>query len=117
LSNIGDFLFLLFFFKNYFQWSFMYSLLLKGKRFLETNFPYVYNLCLQCQPSWISGGSRGRDCMVTGFITTYGMQSVPITTDVVSSHYVIKFVSDLQQVCGFLRVLQFSPPIKLTATI
>jgi hypothetical protein len=56
------------------------------------------------------------------------VQSVPITTKVVSSkpvhdevysiqHYVIKFVSDLQQVGGFLRVLQFPPPTKLTATI
>jgi hypothetical protein len=55
------------------------------------------------------------------------MQSVPITTDVVSSnldqgevynkYYVIKFVSDLQQVGGFLWVLRFPPPIKLTATI
>jgi gamma-glutamylcyclotransferase (GGCT)/AIG2-like uncharacterized protein YtfP len=24
-------------------------------------------------------------------------------------HYVIKFVSDLRQICGFLWVLQFSP--------
>jgi hypothetical protein len=32
-------------------------------------------------------------------------------------HYVIKFVSDLRQVSGFLRVLRFPPPIKLTATI
>jgi len=32
-------------------------------------------------------------------------------------HYVIKFVSDLRQVGGFLRVLRFHPPIKLTATI
>ena len=32
-------------------------------------------------------------------------------------HYVLKFVSDLRQVNGFLRVLWFSPPIKLTATI
>jgi len=31
--------------------------------------------------------------------------------------YVIKFVSDLRQVGGFLRVLLFPPPIKLTATI
>jgi hypothetical protein len=31
-------------------------------------------------------------------------------------HYVIKFVSDLRQVGGFLRVLRFPPPIKLTAT-
>jgi hypothetical protein len=54
--------------------------------------------------------------------------SVSITTNVVSSnpaygevssiqHYVIKFNSDLQQVGGFLWVLQFPPPIKLTATI
>ena len=52
------------------------------------------------------------------------VQSVPITTNVVSSnpvhgqvysiqHYVVKFVSDLRQVGGFLR---FPPPIKLTAT-
>jgi hypothetical protein len=32
-------------------------------------------------------------------------------------HYVIKFVSDLRQVSGFLRVLRFPPPIKLTAMI
>jgi hypothetical protein len=32
-------------------------------------------------------------------------------------HYVIKFVCDLRQVGGFLRVLWFPPPIKLTATI
>jgi hypothetical protein len=32
-------------------------------------------------------------------------------------HYVIKFVSDLRQVGGFLRVIRFPPPIKLTATI
>ena len=31
--------------------------------------------------------------------------------------YVIKFVSDLRQVCGFLWVLRFPPLIKLTATI
>jgi len=48
------------------------------------------------------------------------VQSVPITTNVVSlnpidgevysiQHYVIKFVSDLQQVGGFLRVLRFHP--------
>jgi hypothetical protein len=53
------------------------------------------------------------------------MQSVSITTKVVSlnltngdvnsiQYYVIKFVSDLRQVAGFLRVLRFPPPIKLT---
>jgi hypothetical protein len=35
----------------------------------------------------------------------------------VNLHYVIKFVSDLRQVGGFLRVLRFPPPIKPTATI
>ena len=56
------------------------------------------------------------------------VQSVPITITVVSSNpvhgevysiqnYVKKFVSELQQVGGFLRVLRFPPPIKLTATI
>jgi hypothetical protein len=30
---------------------------------------------------------------------------------------VIKFVSDLRHVGGFLRILRFPPPIKLTATI
>jgi hypothetical protein len=32
-------------------------------------------------------------------------------------HYVINFVSDLLQVGSFFWVLQFYPPIKLTATI
>ena len=32
-------------------------------------------------------------------------------------HYVIKFVSYLHQVSGFPRVLQFPPPVKLTAAI
>ena len=53
------------------------------------------------------------------------LQSVSITTDVSSESrsgrgvqpYVIKFVSDLRQVGGFLRVLQFPPTKKLTATI
>jgi len=32
-------------------------------------------------------------------------------------YYEVKFVSDLRQVGGFLRVLRFPPPIKLTAMI
>ena len=69
----------------------------------------------------LGGGLCGRDCKVV-------VQSVPITTKVVSSspahgemysiqHYVIKFVSDYRQVRGFLRVHRFPPPIKLTAMI
>jgi hypothetical protein len=34
----------------------------------------------------------------------------------ISIHYVIKFVSDLRQIGGFIRVLWFPPPIKLTPT-
>ena len=56
------------------------------------------------------------------------MQSVPITTNVVNSNlahgevysiqnYVIKFVSDLRQVGGFLSVLRFPPPSTMTPTI
>jgi hypothetical protein len=66
--------------------------------------------------------------MIVGFSVQLPVQSVPITTKVVSSnpvhgevysiqHYVIKFLSDLKQICGFLQVLQFPPPIKLTTTI
>ena len=51
---------------------------------------------------------------VVAVISQLPMQSVPITTDVVSfesrsgrgvQHYVIKVVSDLRQVRGFLRLL------------
>jgi hypothetical protein len=56
------------------------------------------------------------------------VQSMSITTKVVSSnfvhgevysiqHYVIKFVIDIRQDGGFLRVFRFPPPIKLIATI
>ena len=52
------------------------------------------------------------------------MQSVPITTKLVSSNpthgevcsiqlYVIKIVSDLRQVGSFPRIIRFHPPIKL----
>ena len=56
------------------------------------------------------------------------MELLPIIINVVSSnrvhgevysiqHYVIKFIYDLRQVGGFLRVFQFPPPIKRTAMI
>jgi len=56
------------------------------------------------------------------------VQSVPITTKILSSnpvhgevysiqHYLIKFVSHLRQVGSFLWVPRFLPPTKLTATI
>ena len=36
---------------------------------------------------------------------------------VLIQHYVIKFVSDLWQFCGFFWVRRFPPPIKRAATI
>jgi len=86
---------------------------------------HKYITTVQISISW--RGYRGRDGIVVEFVEL-PMQSVPITTKVVSSnpvygevysiqHYVIKFVSDLRQVDGFLRVLRYPPPIKLTATI
>ena len=71
-------------------------------------------------------GRRGIDRMVIR--VQLPLQSVPNTTQVVSynpfhgevysiQHYVIKCVSDLRQVGGFLKVLRFPPPIQLIATI
>ena len=66
-----------------------------------------------------NGGHSGCDCMVVGL--TIPVQSVPITTNVVSSNPVHgattlcdKVVSNLRQISGFLW---FPPPIKLTTTI
>ena len=70
------------------------------------------------------GGHHGRDRMVVGFTITYAISAYHHQRCEFESrsgrgvqHYVIKFVSDLRQVGGFLRVLQFPPPIKLTAMI
>ena len=52
------------------------------------------------------------------FITTNFVSSNPVHGEVYSiRHYVIKLVSDLRQVCGFLRELRLPPAIKLIATI
>jgi len=66
------------------------------------------------------GGHHGCDRMVVGFTTTYAISAYHHWCGFESrsgrgvQHYVIKFVSDLRQVGGFLR---FPPPIKLTAMI
>ena len=71
---------------------------------------------------WL-GSCRGRDRMIVGFTTTYAITDFHHWCYEFESrsgrgvqHYVIKFVSYLRQVKGFLRVLRFPPPIKLTAT-
>jgi hypothetical protein len=86
---------------------------------LYTGNSYIY---VDCQ--FIEGYHRGRDRMVVGFKTTCAFSAhhhkscefEPRSWRSVQ-HYMIKFVSDLRQVCGFLRVLRYPPPIKLTSTI
>jgi hypothetical protein len=76
--------------------------------------------CLMCYV--IFCGRRGRDRMVVGFTITYAIgayhhnvaSSNPAHCGVYSIQHVIKFVSELRQVSGFLWVLRRSPP---TATI
>ena len=72
------------------------------------------------------GVRRGHDHMVVGFTTTCAISAYhhkrcefESRSDEVYSiqHYVIKFVSYLRQVRGFLRVLRFPLPIKLTTRI
>ena len=64
---------------------------------------------------------RGRDSIwlldlqLSLLVTTNDLTSNTGHGEVYSiQHYVIKFVSDLLQVCGFLR---FPPPIKVTAML
>jgi len=74
--------------------------------------------------TFVVGGRRVRDLMVVGFTTTYAISAYHHWSCEFESlsgqsvqHYVIKLVGDLRQVGGFLQVLRFPPPIKLTAMI
>jgi hypothetical protein len=83
--------------------------------YIQMNVLYMYTIS-------IYRGRRGRDCMVVGFTTTYAIGArhqlcCEFESRSGVQHYVIKFVSDLRKVGGFLLVLRFTPPIKLTATI
>ena len=62
-------------------------------------------------------GRRDRDRMVVGFTTTYAISAYHHYGVISTVHYVMRFVSDLRQVGGFLWVPRFPPSIKLTATI
>jgi hypothetical protein len=53
--------------------------------------------------------------MMVGFITTYDISAYHRSGEVYSiQQYVMKFVSELRQVNGFLRVPRFPLSIKLT---
>ena len=91
----------------YIYWTFMFSLVsikFKASSWSWSYGSWIYNyLCNQCLSPpklWV------RIALMTIHDDVYSIQ-----------HYVIKFVSDLWQVCGFLWVLRFPPPIKLTDTI
>ena len=90
-----------------------------GKYFSFWSNNYFFPLLIH-----IHTGIRGGDRMVVGFTTTYAVSAYHHWCCEFESrsgrgvhHYVIKFVSDLEQVGGVHWVLQFPPPIKLTATI
>ena len=81
---------------------------------------------IKIQIPMILGGHHSHDRMVFGFPTTCAISAYhhqccefeARSGEVYSiQYYVIKFVSDLRQVGGFLLVLLFPPPIKLTTTI
>ena len=72
----------------------------------------------------IDGGPRDHTvvgCATTCTISAYQHQRCEFESRsdemYAIQHFVIKFVSNLRQVGGFLQVLRFPPPIKLTATI
>jgi len=86
----------------------------------------VFHMWVKDQPSYITGGRRCRERIAVGFTTTravsvyhhYHWEFESRSCEVYSiQHNVINLVSDLGQVSGFLLVLRFPPPIKLTATI
>jgi hypothetical protein len=58
------------------------------------------------------------DLQLSMHITTKVVSSNPVHGEMYSmQHYVITFVSDFQQVGGFLRILGFPSPVKLIVTI
>jgi hypothetical protein len=71
--------------------------------------------------SWSYGSRCVHDSMVVVFTTTYAISVyhhwlwIPLMAR--CTHYVIKFVSYLLQISGFLRILWFSPPRKLTTAM
>jgi hypothetical protein len=78
-------------------------------KFQLGNYPYLPYTYVTYD---IKMSSRGRDRMLVGFITTYAISAYhhyrrefePRSYEAyLIQHYVIKFVSDLRQVGGFLR--------------
>ena len=79
---------------------------------------YMYYIFNYVSSEWYRD-CLGHDLIVGGFTTICAISAIATKVGEVYSLqlYVIKFVSDLRQVSGFLRVLWFPSPTKLTATI
>jgi hypothetical protein len=86
---------------------FFYQLLLSTKYYLACRRSWSYG-------SWIYN-YLWNQCLSTLMLGVRILLMARCTLYV--QHYVIKFVSDLRQVCGFFQICWFPPPIKLTATI
>jgi hypothetical protein len=81
----------------YMYWTIIF-ILLWGSSWSWSFGSWIYNyLCNQCNKVVSFNPAQGE------------MHSI--------QHYVIKFVSDLRQVSGFVGVFRFTPPTKLTAMI
>jgi hypothetical protein len=98
----------------------------KWKQFWGKFYWHKINILQLCKLLETTLGHHGHDRMVVELITTYAISAYhhyrckfeSRSGEVYSIQlYVIKFGSDLRQVGGFLQVLQFPPPINLTATI
>ena len=110
------------------HWQILTSTYLVDKIYLYEN-SLILCLCFVDRCSSFSAFSFGH-CVVCSFRFTdsdysFGIFKLWLHTTIIYmfsidflysiQHYVIKFVSDFRQVGGFLRVLRFPPPIKLTA--
>ena len=93
----------------------------------SSKFPFIHGSGRHDRDRLVHGSGRhDRDHMVFGFTTTYAISAYHHYRCEFESrsgevyliqHYSIKFVSDLEQISGFFRVLRFPPPIKLTTRI
>ena len=122
------------------KWEGISSLRFAFASLIEWVFLISFHECIKCNPdiinilhivrsiSYFVRYCCGRDRIVVGFITTYAINAYHYCCEFEShsgqvysvQYYVIKFVSDLRQVDGFLlvlRVLRFPPSIKLPAKI
>jgi hypothetical protein len=82
------------------------------REFYRVSLSLYPNINVKAQDEMCLFTRPGSDRMVVGFTTTYAISAYRHWSVWCVQHYVIKFVSDLRHVGGFLRVLRFPPPIQ-----